>query len=418
MGKIGIIILLVLCLTLLLLTGCMINTVTPEKASGNLENQEDINQSSNNSQNSSTGLVEEPVIEEDTEATGTVYPQKWATGDGTVENPWANDCIQKAYDFAPAGGTIFLRAGYYQLAGVLNISKKINIIGEGMGKTIIKTADANGFYTTSANYVSIKNLTIDGDAQTDGTENMSCISFNNSDYELLEDIEAKNSGYYGVHTFQVNHSSFQNIHSHDNYRHGLHPGSNTTGRNKYNIYRDIYAWDNGVNGFDDRGSSGDPNEQMYNVYDNLQCWDNGSHGIAIADQRSGVISNSSASGNGKTGIRVYDVEDWNIHDCSTTLNGEEGLASHLSKNVNLTNIIAKNNGYGISLFGCSNIVLTTCLSYDDRETPLQAYGLELWDTNTGISLLNCGLTPTATGEIYNPNGVAVKVITEKMLAKL
>jgi len=64
MKKISIIILLVLCLTLLLLTGCVTNTVTPEIGSGNLENQEDINQSSNNSQNSSTGTVEEPATED------------------------------------------------------------------------------------------------------------------------------------------------------------------------------------------------------------------------------------------------------------------------------------------------------------------------------------------------------------------
>ncbi|MHC2995781.1 MAG: hypothetical protein IBV53_09800, partial [Candidatus Atribacteria bacterium] len=48
-----------------------INTVTPETASGNLEN---------------TVIV-------DTGESVTVYPQQWATGDGTVENPWANDCI-------------------------------------------------------------------------------------------------------------------------------------------------------------------------------------------------------------------------------------------------------------------------------------------------------------------------------------
>ena len=62
MRYIGIITLLVLCLTLLLFNGCMINTVKPEPASGNLENQEDINQSGNNSPNSWTGLIYETVI--------------------------------------------------------------------------------------------------------------------------------------------------------------------------------------------------------------------------------------------------------------------------------------------------------------------------------------------------------------------
>jgi len=69
----GIIILLVLCLTLLLLNGCMVNTVIAETTSGNLENQEDINQSSNNFQSSSTGWVQEP-----TEEPETANSQKWS----------------------------------------------------------------------------------------------------------------------------------------------------------------------------------------------------------------------------------------------------------------------------------------------------------------------------------------------------
>jgi hypothetical protein len=62
MRKINIIILLVLCLTLLLLSGCVVNIVIPETAIGNLGNQEN---------------TEEPVIE-DTKRLGTESPQKWA----------------------------------------------------------------------------------------------------------------------------------------------------------------------------------------------------------------------------------------------------------------------------------------------------------------------------------------------------
>ena len=118
MKKIVIIILLVLCLTMLFFTGCKANTVKLELAGGNLENQEGFNQSSNNSQGISIGSFGEPVIADTeepviaaTDEPGTVYPQKWATGTGTVSNPWANDCIKKAYDATPAGGTIFLKAG-------------------------------------------------------------------------------------------------------------------------------------------------------------------------------------------------------------------------------------------------------------------------------------------------------------------
>ncbi|GAH84526.1 unnamed protein product, partial [marine sediment metagenome] len=98
MRYIGIIILLILSLTLLLLTGCMINTVTPEPA-------------------------EEP---------GTVYPQQWATGAGTVGDPWAGDCIDDAIAAASAGDTIYLRAGYYQLSGKSVINKNnLTIMGAG-----------------------------------------------------------------------------------------------------------------------------------------------------------------------------------------------------------------------------------------------------------------------------------------------
>ena len=411
MRNIGIIILLVLCLTLLLLTCCMINSGKPELVSGNLENQENINQSSNNSQSSSTSPVEEP-IEEDTKATGTVYPQKWATGDGTVENPWANDCIQKAYDFVPAGGTVFLKSGYYTLSTSIEINKEVNIVGEGRNKTIIKTSSANGILISHDN-CTLKGFTIDGDSQLDGTQYLSPISLSNCNYALLEEIEVKNAGYYGINIFQVNYSLFQNIHAHDNYRHGIHPGSDTVGRNKYNTYRDIYAWNNGSGGFDDRGSSVYPNEQMDNVYDNIQCWDNGHFGIAIACQKGGVLSNSFANSNGESGIWMQNIEDFNVHDCSTTLNGKEGIQILISDNVNLTNIIVKNNYNGISLAVCSDITLTSCQSYDDRETPLQAYGIALTRVNGKISLFNCVLTPNQYGEIYNPYGAVITVITEK-----
>jgi len=388
MRYIGIIILLVLCLTSLLLTGCAVNTVKPESV--------------------------------------TVYPQQWATGDGTVENPWANDCIQKAYDAVPVGGTIFLKEGYYTLSAQLSINKQINIIGEGMNKTIIKTADATGFSIWMTDYVTLKGFTVDGDAQTNGTQYLSPIALADCDYALLEDIEVKNGGYYGICPFQVNYSSFQNIYAHDNYRHGVHPGADTVGWNKYNTYRDIYCWDNGVGGFDDRGNTADPKAECYNVYDNINCWGNGEWGILFDEMSNCVVSNSFASENGtneygeKYGIYIYGVENFNIHDCFVTLNALEGIYIKDSKNVNFTNVIIKNNNVsdtdgigGVVINNSSGIKFTSSQSYDDRDTPLQRYGLQLTGTITDISLLNCKLTPNSLGEIYNPTGAEVTVITEK-----
>ncbi|MHC2995848.1 MAG: right-handed parallel beta-helix repeat-containing protein, partial [Candidatus Atribacteria bacterium] len=344
-------------------------------------------------------------------------PQWWATGDGTVENPWANDCIQKAYDFVPDGGTIFLKAGYYTLATTLTIAKKINIIGEGRNKSIIvlDIADDNGIETAStADYCTLKGFTIDGDAQTDGTQYLSPILISNCDYVLLEDIEAKNAGYYGINIYQVNHSLFQNIYAHDNYRHGLHPGSDKTGRNKYNVYRDIYAWNNGVDGFSDRGNGINPDEECHNIYDGIVCWDNGRFGIEIDRQRYGVLSNSSVSENGKYGIYLTSLGDFEIHDCSVTLSGEEGLDIKNSNNINFTNVIVKNNNVsdtdyigGVKIENSSGIKFTSCQSYDDRTPMLQEYGIRTVGDVDFVEIINCILTPNEKGTILNHDNAII-----------
>ena len=331
--EIGISILLILCLILLLFTGCMINTVTPEIASGNLENQEDINPNSNNFQSPSTGLV----YELGTEEPGTIYPQKWATGTGTEEDPWANGCVESAVGACPAGGTVYLKAGYYQLAALVNVNKSMNIIGEGMGNTIVLTGKQYGFYSDGVDYVTIKGLTVDGDAQTtNGTTYCTCMAFNNSTYLIFEDIEVKNSARYGWDGNDNNHLLFQNFYAHDNYRHGIHPMANRAGTNMYNTYRDVYCWNNGVNGISDIGSEDYPNEDMHNVYDNVQCWNNGFHGLQISRMHNVTISNSYFSGNGLVGLFLYDDEDFNIYNCSMTLNAD-GIIVSISENINIYN---------------------------------------------------------------------------------
>ena len=420
MRYIGRIILLVLCLTLLLLTCCMINTVKPETAIAD---------------------TEEPIIV-DPEDPEMVYPQKWATGTGTASNPWANGCIESAAAACPTGGTIYLRAGYYQMADKIWMTRRINIIGEGIGNTIVLTAENHGFYLDTVSYVTIRGLTIDGDAQeTDGETYRSCIAINDCTHLLIRDVETKNSARYGIDFDDGNYCVFQNIYSHDNYRHNLHPMANGRGWNMYNTYRDIYSWNSGSSGIDDVGSEDYPDEDCYNVYENIQSWDCGSYGIHISRQHNGIISNSSFSGNGGAGVFLYDVGDFNVNNCtmtdntdgiivrvgdnvnidncSTSLNEKNGMYIEAINNINITNVIVKNNNVsdtdrsGIYIEDCSDIAFTACQSYDDRGTPLQLYGIELYETNTGISLSNCKLSPNATGEIYNPNVAVLTVITEK-----
>ena len=418
MRYIGIIILLVLCLTLLLFTGCRINTDKPETPSGNLENQEDFDQSSNNSQGSSTGSVEEPVIEdteepaeEPAEETVTVYPQKWATGDGTAENPWANDCIQKAYNAVPAGGTIFLGAGYYTLGTVLNIEgKRCNIVGEGMENTFIVTSME---HTTAIrvvdDYCTLKGFTLDADSQALDAELMA-IKLDTGNYMTIEDIEVKNAGYAGIEYADIDYAMISNIYLHDNNWMGMHSAHLDVTQGRHNTFQDIYTWNHTHHGFDD-GVAGATD--CDNTYDNIHAWNCGQDGLNFWGMNGGTISNCSAWGCTEYGLNIGHSKNLNIYDSSFYLNDATGIRIAYSNNITFNNVTSKNNNTGIAIEDCSNIVLTFCQSYDDRDTPLQRYGIQLIDTNTGISLSNCKLSPNATGEIYNPTGAVLTVITEK-----
>lgn len=332
-------------------------------------------------------------------------------GNGGIES------IETAVADCPVGGTIFLKAGNYQLNGTITITKPINIIGEGRNKTIIKTADAIGILAAEVDYITIKNLTIDGDVQEDNNSNRCALVLSNCDYTVLDEIEVKNSGYSGIDNFQSSHSLYQNIYAHDNYRCGFHPGSNTVGKNMYNVYRNIYVWDNGLVGFGDRGCDEGDNiqENCYNTFDNINAWDNEHKGIYIGGQKAGVLSNSFSKNNANAGLEFGWLEDFNISNCYLGFNKTEGIFIEDSNNVNFSNVIVKNNNTsnaknvgGIKIENVSDIRFTACQSYDNKDIPTQRYGVGLFGTNTKISLLNCKLMPNKDEAIYNPNRAVIK----------
>ena len=306
------------------------------------------------------------------EAIGVIIPQTYATGTGTAIDPWAGDCLNDALTACPTGGTIYMRAGYYTLSSTFDANKAMSLIGEGIGKTfiILDFAGADGFQTVD--YCTFKGFTVDAASQTDG-ETYSAFNVGQN-YLVMEDIEVKNSGWGGINLYQNNHSLLHNIYSHGNYEHGIHPGTDTSGRGIYNTYRDIYCWDNTVGGFDDRGAGGEYQiEESYNIYDNINAWDNGHKGIAIGGLKNSVLSNSFASGNGYQGIYLYDMKDFHVTNCSATLNGYSGLWINNADNVNLANILIESNDTvdtddygGIEITDCNDIKMTSVQSYDSR----------------------------------------------------
>ena len=432
--------------------------------------------------------------------TNWVYPQDYATGTGTAIDPWAGDCMDDAYTACPTGGTIYLRAGYYLLDNTLTIHKAINIIGEGINKTFIVTAVAShGIALIEANNITLKGFTIDGTAQTGGA-GTSVINIDKCHYNLLEDIELKEGSYYGLNVYQVNYSVFQNIWSHDQVNIGLHAGTNAAAYNQYNTYRNIYVWNNGSGGFDDRGTgeSGAPIENCYNVYDNINSWGNTGDGIFIGGVNNASLTNSTMTGNGSYGLHLAGLDYFSISNCEAYLNATNGMRLSSLDNTNFTNCIVQNNdrsgvgATGIRMQDSTNITFTSCQSFDERvvvgadiafvdggggadtitmtsarflkegfiagkdititgageagnndtftivsvvagtitlatgtlvaegagatvtitHEASQNYGIGLYTINTGISLLNCKLSPNATGEIYNDGAAStISVLT-------
>ena len=345
----------------------------------------------------------------------TIYPQDYATGDGSESNPWANDCIKKAYNACPVDGTIYLKKGYYQLSGKSDINKKINIIGEGMGKAIIKTANTLGFQI-DADYCSIRDFTVDGDAQTDGNSSMVCINSSGPKYLSYKNIEAKNAGYYGVNFNDVSNCIITDIHSHDNYRHGMHSGANYANTNQHNLYENIFSWNNGNLGFAERGGF----DSAFNIFKNLTCWNNGSFGIGASTQKNGsILLDSLSYENGEAGIRTTGNYDFTIENCYTHSNKILGIYLSGGDNINFVNVISKNNGLngandcGINIKDTQNVVLSGCQLYDDRDNPFQQYAIFLQGTTKTVTLTNCILTPNKVTEIKNiaPEAV-VTIITE------
>jgi hypothetical protein len=361
-----------------------------------------------------------------------VYPQDYSTGTGTSGDPWAGSCIEDAYAAVAAGGTIYLRAGYYVLAGALDIQKSINIIGEGIDKTIIRTAAGTGFgiVTDGYDYITIKNLTVDGDAQTLGSQYVACIALNNSDYSVIENVKAMNGGHYGIDTNRCDYVLLQNIYSHNNWRHGVHTGGSLTGKNRYNVYRNIFVWNNGINnesqedvhGFDETVYT-IAAETNYNTFDGIWAWDNEDGGMYFGSVENITVSNCFAidNGTGKVGIMFDDVDNATINNCSaismddigmyvkdcnninltnyySTLATTTGLKVNNCDDINITNAIVTDTGdgddMGIWIFDSNNIKLTSCTSTGAQ------IGVYLTGTNTYLSFMDCKLIPNDSYAIY------------------
>ena len=158
MRYIGIIILLDLCLILLLITGCMVNTVNAEIVIGNTENQEYFNQSSNNFHNFSTVSVQESTEELETENS-----QKWSglgMGIFYIDESYIDTILANGFE------EIRIDIPDYQNTTVLNNSKATVINAVAKGAKVIWGVSSNALnnadYTiTAENWPTFRQVILD-----------------------------------------------------------------------------------------------------------------------------------------------------------------------------------------------------------------------------------------------------------------
>lgn len=349
------------------------------------------------------------------DVTNWIIPQDYATGSGTSGDPWAGDCIDDAITAASAGDTIYCRAGYYQLGGICSVSKAVNIIGEGIGKTIILgDAVEQGFLVSEVDHVTFKDFTLDGDDLT-GT-NPYCFQISTSDYTVLENIEAKNAGKIGINIVNSNHCYLNNIYAHDNGEHGIHIGASVGNDSDYNVLENLYLYNNTGSGLDAYSVAESAVYAEYNIYQNVMTWDNG-QGIAIWGEKHSILNNASAYSNTTHGYYLFYLEDCQINNCISILNGSSG-ATIYAQSVNFDNFTVKNNGTGIVAYASDELIFTNCQIYDDDAGTTQDYAFQFHeyesDACEGIRIDNCKITDNAEGTIadvdssatYTVNGVS------------
>ena len=142
--------------------------------------------------------------------------------------------IQTAASSLTSGGTLYFPRGTYKVSAVINFTDKTTIFGDGIGATLIQGTSGNtgGIFSFSSGtsavdrvYASIRDLSIDGATVLDTTSTLLsggqfaqwvntggkfCISVNNTDQVLIDNVKLTNSG-YGVIVSTCNNAILQNF---------------------------------------------------------------------------------------------------------------------------------------------------------------------------------------------------------------
>jgi hypothetical protein len=285
--------------------------------------------------------------------------------------------LQDAINDASTKGKnrVYLSAKEYDING-LTLPSNMELIGVGMGKTILKLNNAQNKDVIDANgnsNITIRHLTIDGN-MVNQTGNFFGVAITGGSNHTVEYVEAKNSA-YGIAVIDASDITINQCKSHDTYYNGISIYASTVDSTNFKI----------------------TNNTVYNVKSTSTpgASADGS-GIEISGSpnattklyvRKGVIANNICHDNAKTGILVIGGDSINVSEnvCyNHTINNSIGAGiciSSASININTEDNVCFNNyDSGITLDVATNTSGESINFGNFNVTGNRSYG----NTNAGI----------------------------------
>ncbi|WP_224270048.1 right-handed parallel beta-helix repeat-containing protein [Haloprofundus salinisoli] len=260
----------------------------------------------------------------------------WQDGEGIVRAETGNGPIESGR--RPAAVIQAALDASAQQAGIQSVevvgnyvlSRPVNL----QERTVLNLRNAR--LTVGGNYaaISVNGISqaaivgglLDGSSQSDGEQYLGVLSLSNADQVVVDGTEVQNGGYYGVNLYECNDCVLNGIRAHDNFRHGIHPGTDTEGRGYFNWLTHCITDNNGVDGVNDRGTTV-PGESLDNAFYNCLSRDNG---------RSGFILDG--------GVGADDVAArFDVVGCRAFQNGSHGIQLTNCR-VSAVNVITRSNG--------------------------------------------------------------------------
>jgi len=259
--------------------------------------------------------------------------QPFTVPSDSVTVPAGGD-IQAAINSMPEGGTVYLKAGIYNVQNLQFRTSNIVLQGEGVDKTILKTKSGQKTVFTHCNNFDgcVENLIL-RDFKVDANGNGGITFAWGPSNLLFENIEVSHPGDSGI---TVNNNNWK------------YNGHNVT-------FRNIYIHNSGMHGFDVRFTKGI-------VIDNYRAHDL-KQGIDISSCKYAEISNITVERALWGGMKFPSIShlymhDVNIKDCNVLgIKLQEGTKYLPTEpqHLHLQNVTVENSGAGIVWIGTENL---------------------------------------------------------------